>query len=1817
MRVGPYKIKKLSNLCLIVFILTIVINIKNPVIADVIFFDDFSDGEMNDWTAGDENLTNGLDYWGVVDDGLYHPQVWCSGTSDGGSELWDHYDSNIKAYMKKTFDLYMWKNLELKFDYFLAPNGGSDFFAVKVNDQEIFRTYNWFDWDGQPKTQLDLSSFDGKIVELEFVFQSDSVDDGYSDYGAFLDNIELVGDNLNLEPSGEYIWVPNLNDDTVCRVDTGDFSKTVINVGHRPSSIVVDKEYVWVNTDGLTRIDKTNLSKINGILEYTPEAIAVDDTYVWGVSGRSNVLRIRKCDFQIENICEIDGVASIAVDDKYVWVGSYVFDSEPLKILTKIKKSDLSFETIEVGYANSTIGIDDEYVYLKDDCPEYTDCTISRLSKDSLGILSIDVGHPASAIAVDQSYIWVSSGLRDKVTRIDKNTFLKEIIDVGDNPHYISLDNDYVWVPTKSDDSVTRINKNDLSTNRFPVGDFPIGNGDMTGCLYEQFFEGKNSISGRVISRHWPHEGVPGVNVVADSGESTITDNFGQYELWDVPSGAGSITVSKTGYWAEGTDDSKIITYTIGGDVSCIDFDQFGTKGIPVVSLNLDDDDNIVFPGQTINITVSLKNSNYFLSNAISYLDLSLNEENVTILEPENSSWDSIDVFPAGYESIWAISSEGVWSQITSSECLISAKHTGVFDHNQEYSFTVPITISRDAEPGTLSLKYRGTINDRRDPISSGTGNLDQQGLNVYIHELEIVSAIPIVKEAVFNFDTSNPYETTSITFCFSVPMNTNSVEENLVIHDQTNNNSIINGVWEWNEEKTCATIYTEQLLHPSKFLLTIFDSTVLSEMGVELDGDEDGSPGGLWMTTIDHPDPIINVNDSSQEVFANYWGSIEKNSITYRIYANTKIPGVISENQILSKINNGDEIISFTVQDAEDNIITEIDLVSSLLIAMQNKVKYLNLNWDFNSIILEHDKSPEIRPDETGQTYWIAPPAYWDDEVKESRIFDGYFLGALDGTDNPNVRQDLYEEFFIQLILQEQSVELDNLTTNNAMLMILNLLAKGDLPADLMATLSEISQGVTLSQEVWGYTDVNALSYLFTRLGSDNGALIGLDRSTKLIEINGKIESWHNFFESAGAFFKVVNGVNEVKNEIVFAMIKNSLAVAQGYQRVAALEQFFSDSDILTKDPVIADAWETAKEAHQAYAGSIMGAFVESLNIIDASVELAAWIQSAGVLAHGIWSSSAVAAKIASFKAILPLAMVYHGYTTFRDSLGEFRLSAIASTIEEKMFEELQMIGNNIGSSGGDSEFDRLYYQLTLEQFRRYSGFLFFDSIQRSIHDHLLLKISDIILDVVDPNKDWEDFQDNTLKWREKLQQAAFTTLPPDYIAATESNWLRNVTLDEFYGSKKRYTLQIGEILPLTLFTVNNGGDAEDTYTTVSHSLNLDIYGSIDPDWNFFEAGSMVWGNGDTEITGPTHETEWPMYEAYASSISSGSSKQYDITFEGVTEGFGSIYYRVAMKPGGVSYFVRDPATSQISDQQDWSVKKIEVNVFTDPDPHILSDHTSINLMEGEEVEITFVLSNIGGAGKLGYFDLSHSDGIEILRISPGNEVEFYDVGDFIWNSMGIQVGAEFPLYSSVSYRFPGYEDKEYKVIAKAKKNHVGDHWLKYRAALLPFIIEDNLFDNFVRDPENGDIDQQGWPAKEIVVNINENLRPIITQWNPLSEDVFITLADSKSFAISAYDPNGRVLDCKWWFRDHAIGEGFDFSFIPKSEDIGNHVLRVEVSDGELIDSHEWKITTKTTCDLDIDGDIDGKDLAIFAAQIATGTNTITLEEFSAEFGD
>lgn len=256
------------------------------------------------------------------------------------------------------------------------------------------------------------------------------------------------------------------------------------------------------------------------------------------------------------------------------------------------------------------------------------------------------------------------------------------------------------------------------------------------------------SISGRVVSRNFPFSGISGVTILPDKGSSATTDADGYYTLTNIEGGSRTITASHNDYWATDSNTSESRSINLTENTTNFNFTQFSCKATPEISIHIDQ--NPIFPGDTIFIDLTLQNSGTDLTNSLSYIDVSFDNSQVSVGSVTGIGWTKIDNFDVG-SAIYAWNSSGAKYLKNSSEYLISALRSGNFSNNSSYSIRIPITVNSDAT-GEIIFKYRGTIADKRDPFSTGSGSLDQQGLNTKTQTISVIQpGVPQFTENVNN----------------------------------------------------------------------------------------------------------------------------------------------------------------------------------------------------------------------------------------------------------------------------------------------------------------------------------------------------------------------------------------------------------------------------------------------------------------------------------------------------------------------------------------------------------------------------------------------------------------------------------------------------------------------------------------------------------------------------------------------------------------------------------------------------------------------------------------------------------------------------------------------------------------------------------------------------------------------------------------------------------------------------------------------------------------------------------------------------------
>jgi YVTN family beta-propeller protein len=250
------------------------------------------------------------------------------------------------------------------------------------------------------------------------------------------------------------VWVANLDDKTVSRINPQTHRERAIPVDGTPSGIAAGLGAVWVAhaVGTLERIDPhyNQPSKPIPVLGRSAlhllaidiGSVGIGPRAVWVVYGDSIVARI---DAQGDRVSATgyagNGPSGIAVGEDAVWVAN-----EKGNNVTKLDPrtaNPASAAPIAVGGGPSGIAVGGGAVWTAD---RFSD-QVTRIDPLTDSTTSIGVGIGPDAIAYGYGSVWVANGKSGTVSRIDPKTNTPiATIKVGNSPAGIAVGGGRVWV---------------------------------------------------------------------------------------------------------------------------------------------------------------------------------------------------------------------------------------------------------------------------------------------------------------------------------------------------------------------------------------------------------------------------------------------------------------------------------------------------------------------------------------------------------------------------------------------------------------------------------------------------------------------------------------------------------------------------------------------------------------------------------------------------------------------------------------------------------------------------------------------------------------------------------------------------------------------------------------------------------------------------------------------------------------------------------------------------------------------------------------------------------------------------------------------------------------------------------------------------------------------------------------------------------------------------------------------------------------------------------------------------------------------------
>jgi hypothetical protein len=222
------------------------------------------------------------------------------------------------------------------------------------------------------------------------------------------------------------------------------------------------------------------------------------------------------------------------------------------------------------------------------------------------------------------------------------------------------------------------------------------------------------------------------------------------------------------------------------------------------------------------------------------------------------------------------------------------------------------------------------------------------------------------------------------------------------------------------------------------------------------------------------------------------------------------------------------------------------------------------------------------------------------------------------------------------------------------------------------------------------------------------------------------------------------------------------------------------------------------------------------------------------------------------------------------------------------------------------------------------------------------------------------------------------------------------------------------------------------------------------------------------------------------------------------------------------------------------------------EPIPSLTNLEPSIEIAVGETRDLVFTLTNVGNDSDVGYLDLSVSSGIEIVaNCSDAADMLTYTKAP--GESAFFSDGSEHPLTYALFGAYKPYASGEsVTVTITIEATEAGEEWLKYRLSML------NSSDEYIRIPNAGVKDQQGWYAHETTVTVIDpaNVAPAADAGcdQEVSEGTAVTLNGSGSS-----DTDGAVVEYVWREGGSVIGTS---AVIGRTFSAGTHPVVLTVTD-------------------------------------------------------
>src|SRR6266511_2315155 len=269
---------------------------------------------------------------------------------------------------------------------------------------------------------------------------------------------------------------------------------SVPNVGARPASVAYGSGSLWVanlDDDTVARVDPRTRAIVKRIpVKATQTALAAGPAGVWISNGVTDTLSHIDTRFNslartivvtrpVTALVPAFPLAAVAVGRGAVWVAS---SDGRVSRIDPVRNRVVG--TFEVGFNSRAIAVGAGAVWVANGGGGLVSGSVTRI--DPTGATSTGpVGHSPSAIATGAGAVWVAASGDDTVLRINPDTSaVTATIAVGKNPTALAVGGGRVWVANSGDGTVSRIDPDTNTMKTIQVGASPAGLAFAAGSLW-------------------------------------------------------------------------------------------------------------------------------------------------------------------------------------------------------------------------------------------------------------------------------------------------------------------------------------------------------------------------------------------------------------------------------------------------------------------------------------------------------------------------------------------------------------------------------------------------------------------------------------------------------------------------------------------------------------------------------------------------------------------------------------------------------------------------------------------------------------------------------------------------------------------------------------------------------------------------------------------------------------------------------------------------------------------------------------------------------------------------------------------------------------------------------------------------------------------------------------------------------------------------------------------------------------------------------------------------------------------------------------